>query len=73
MSGANVWFVAIDESGEISRATTNPPSSETTRLPRVTTIHVVNWHGEKHNVTLSFDLAPNEGESVDIVIDVPKM
>jgi hypothetical protein len=68
MSAASVWFVAIDNTGKIGRPGTTPPSSATTALPRVTTIHVVNWHAQDHNVSLSFDL-----QSGDIVIDVPKM
>ena len=69
MSGANVWFVAIDEDGKPGKARTVPPTSPTTGLPRVTTIHVVNWHSKDHNVSLVWDLQTGG----DIVIDVPKM
>jgi hypothetical protein len=67
MSNASVWFVAIDETGNIGRPKTDPPASPSQSLPRVTTIHVVNWHSQSHHVTLSFDPGPSE----DIMVDVP--
>ena len=69
MSKASVWFVAIDKTGKIGRPQTDPPMSTDTSLPRVTTIHVVNWHAKDHTVSLLFD----PGQSGDILVDVPKM
>ena len=69
MSTASVWFVAIDETGRKGRATTVPPKSASGSLPRVTTIHVVNWHSQDNKVEVLLDPEP----SIDILIDVPKM
>ena len=69
MSTANVWFVAIDASGNPARPTTVPPTSDVPSRPRVTTIHVVNWSGED----LKADVVISRGQSIDILVDVPKM
>jgi hypothetical protein len=69
MSTASVWFVAIDKAGRKRRPTTVPPTTTSGPLPRVTTIHVVNWHSEDHKVDVLLD----PDESIDILIDVPKI
>lgn len=69
MSTASVWFVAIDKTGRKGRPTTVPPTSTSRSQPRVTTIHVVNWHSKDHQVEVILD----PGQSGDILIDVPKM
>ncbi len=69
MSTASVWFVTIDKNGKKGRPTTVAPTSSSPGPPRVTTIHVVNWHGKDHQVEVVID----PGHTSDILIDVPKM
>ena len=69
MSTGSVWFIPIDKKGKKGRPSRVPPKWTSRSQPRVTTILVLNWDSNDHQVEVILD----PGQSGDILIDVPKM